>query len=238
MIAIVSSSARECTAFAALCESQDWTCIELGSVRAFGTQLARIMPAVVLTRHRLADGYSDDVFHQLSVRGLAGRTRLIVLLEASAGPTVEARQVTLGADYVHRDPVRSDVLIAYLTRFRRATQSPVRPANGPTPPATVTLAGAVIDPIGRTVSRGKKSVHVTPREIELAERLAASQGELVTYQVLYDEILGRRFSGDTSNMRVLVGRLAASLERVGCPLRRHIEVIPKLGYRHRVAAAR
>ena len=56
---------------------------------------------------------------------------------------------------------------------------------------------------------------------------------MVSYETLYDKILHRSFGGDTSNMRVLLGSLAASAARIGLTVRSWVEVIPKSGYRYR-----
>src|SRR5207248_9281860 len=61
VIAIVSSHQRERAAFAALCESRAWPCTECDSVRSLKRLLLQTAPKVVLTRHRVVDGYSDDI---------------------------------------------------------------------------------------------------------------------------------------------------------------------------------
>ena len=91
---------------------------------------------------------------------------------------------------------------------------------------------------GRSLVYRNKTVALTPREVELAEVLARSGVGIVTYDTLYSEILGRRFHGDTSNMRVLLGKLRISSRAVGIAFDRWIEVIPKLGYRYAVPASR
>jgi hypothetical protein len=55
--------------------------------------------------------------------------------------------------------------------------------------------------------------------------------------MLYSEILGRRFAGETSNMRVLLGKLGKTTAKVGLDVRQWVEVIPKLGYRYRSGAS-
>jgi DNA-binding winged helix-turn-helix (wHTH) protein len=71
--------------------------------------------------------------------------------------------------------------------------------------------------------------------VTLVELLAHSGGELLTYECLYSDILGRSFRGDTSNMRVLLGKLTASLQPIGIGVRRWVEVIPKTGYRYKAS---
>jgi DNA-binding winged helix-turn-helix (wHTH) protein len=75
-------------------------------------------------------------------------------------------------------------------------------------------------------------VSLTPREVLLVEVLAGSKGQIVTYETLYSEVLGRRFRGDTSNMRVLLGKLGSSIRPLGLTLQHHVDVIPKTGYRY------
>jgi DNA-binding winged helix-turn-helix (wHTH) protein len=82
---------------------------------------------------------------------------------------------------------------------------------------------------------GKATVALTPREALLMELLVQTQGEVISYDTLYSDLLGRRFRGDTSNMRVLLAKLSCSARKVGLSLRNCIDVIPKTGYRYRGA---
>ena len=192
----------------------------------------------MLTRHRLADGYSDDVVAELNRAGLLPAVKIIVLIESGAYSAQAARQVALGADSVHRDPARTDVLVEYLTRYLLAARSAVRRNLRFTVSPQFQFAGAVIQSLDRTLTHGRRCATLAPREVQLAESLAESRGSVVTYPQLYSEILGANFRGDTSNMRVLLGKLTASLRSVGLRLRDFIEVIPKTGYRYRPSGSR
>lgn len=231
MIAIVSPALQERAAFAALCESRGWVCAECHSLRAFRRLLLRQRPEIVLTRRRIGDGYSDDVIAAVAGPGQPAAVKVVVLMGADAPSSVEARQVALGADCVLRDPVCTDVLVEYLAKYHRSLKQSPRAESG-TVPKSFSFADACVDPIGRQLQRGKGSRHLTPHEVDLVELLVMSAGGIVTYDTLYNEILGRRFRGDTSNMRVLLGKLAASARGVGLPLRQWVEVIPKMGYRY------
>lgn len=231
MIAIVSPSLPERGAFAALCESRGWVTTECDSLRAFKRLLHHVRPRVVLTRRRLGDGYSDDVMAALAAADVT-TAKIVVLMGAGTPSSVEARQVALGADCVQRDPVRPDVLVEYLAKYHQTAKR----ARNYTPRIVLkpfAFAGASVDPIGRKLSLGKKTGHLTPHEVDLIELLIQSEGGILTYDTLYSEILGRRFRGETSNMRVLLGKLAATASGVGVQLRRWVEVIPKMGYRFR-----
>lgn len=231
MIVILSEAARERAALGAICTARGWPWNEFNSLRGFSRSLRRSRPGLVVARHRLKDGYADEIVSGLREAGLYGTSRLIVLLPASASAELEARQLLLGADLVQRDPVRTEVLSEYLQKFVDASKS-MRPANAPAPDRIFKFASTLINPIDRKVVRGKVCRSLTPREVELADLLAQFSTQVVTYDTLYDEILGRRFGGDTSNLRVLLGKLAASMKSAGVDLRRWVEVIPKLGYRY------
>ena len=145
MITIISSSPAERSAFGALCESRGWPHLVCDSVRAFRAFLGHTEPSVVLMRNRLGDGYSDDVLAALKTAGLVPGTRTIVLIAAGTPAAHEARQVALGADCVHRDPARIDVLVEYLTRYR--TNGFAARANGGSRNASAAFhfAGDTID---------------------------------------------------------------------------------------------
>jgi DNA-binding response OmpR family regulator len=231
MIALVTSSARERTAFGALCACQGWPAIECASVRALQRAVAQIRLKAVLVRSKLTDGYSDDVITALNEAQALPGTKIIVLLEAGASSSEEARQINLGADCVLRDPVRSDALVSYLDKYHRAPHGRM-PSLKQKVPTGIPFAGGALLPKDRQLQRGRRTAAITPREVQLAEVFIHFSGEVVTYETLYDEILNRRFRGDTSIMRVLLGKLKASAQSVGIPFKKWVQVIPKLGYRY------
>lgn len=238
MIAIVSSNAAERAAFESICASRSWASIGCGSVRAAKQALRSIRPKVVVTRHRLDDGYSDDIIRELCRAGLQPAVKVIVLLEPAAYSRHAPRQVALGADSVLHDPVRSDLIVAFLARYRVAAQSAVRHAMRPAIGQPFAFAGAQVQPLDRLLLHGRRRARLTPREVQLTECLADSPGAVVGYAELYSEVLASNYRGDTSNLRVLLGKLAASYNSVGLTLRDFIEVIPKTGYRYRPPAQR
>ena len=197
------------------------------SVRVLKRQLTRVQPRVVLVRHQLEDGYADDIIALLNQHRPSSNTKIIVLLQGSAAASSEVRLLELGADCVQRDPIRADVVVAYLAKYMRSETR----TGDPIESACVSFAGARFDPLARSLECRGATVQLTPREISLLETLAESAGKVVTYETLYNDVLGRRFRGDTSNMRVLLGKLGSSFKRLGVPLQEHVEVIPKTGYK-------
>ena len=226
MVAIVSSESGERSTFASSCEQRGLHTAACPSVRAFRRELGRLPLRVVLVRHQLQDGYSDDILALLTERGQTA-VKVVVLLAAGTSSSAEARQVGLGADCVQRDPIRLDVLLAYIERYSRALAAPLTAAAKQT-----TFCSATLNALDRSLRSAARTVLLTPREVMLVELLSSSVDQVVTYDMLYEEVLGRRFRGDTSNMRVLLAKLDSSIKKLGLSLRHWIDVIPKTGYRY------
>lgn len=226
MIYIVSSSPREAALLAALCEQRAWPCEACTNISDFGRLAEKNNPRAVVVRQRLSDGYSDDILAALKRLETFPGTRIIVMVPADCSIQQEARQVRLGADCVFRDPVRLEVLLEYLARFRSEdTPDSVSPS-----PLSYEFARVQVFPHEHRLVRAGKSLHVAPQEIGLLRLLSRSVGKVLPYPVLYSELFNQRFAGDTANCRVLLGKITTSFRRLGIDLRRHIEVIPKSGY--------
>jgi DNA-binding response OmpR family regulator len=231
VIIVVSSHPRESTALLGVCESRGWTSVHADSIHRFVRLLRRWKPKIIIVRQKLHDGYSDDAIAAVDRDASRTRPKFIVLIPAGASSTIEARQVALGADAVFRDPVRTDVLTEYLAKYMAT--APLPPTARATSPApAVSFGGASLFTTERVLVFGKKKSRVTPREVELIELLVESQGSVVSYEMLYSEILDRKFQGDTVNMRVLLRKVAASAKRLGIDLKDWVQVIPKYGYRY------
>ena len=234
MIFIVSSSAAETVLLTRLCEQRSWPCQACFSLSDFEKQVDKNNPRAVVVRQRLRDGYSDDILASLKRLNSPPRPHVIVLVAADCSIRQEARQVALGADCVLRDPVRMEVLLEYLAKYRTEIRgSPLRP-NGL--PLTYDFAGAQVVPHEHRLVRLNQAIHLAPQEIELLRLLSHSIGKVVPYPVLYSEIFNQRFAGDTANSRVLLAKVSTSFRRLGIDLRTFIEVIPKSGYLYSPAA--
>jgi DNA-binding response OmpR family regulator len=228
VIIIISSSPREARALVALTANQPRAVYACASLAQFKAQLRKAAPALVVTRARLIDRYSDDVMVLLTEAGFLPATKVIVLIEADCTSREEARQLALGADCVMRDPLRPEVLLEYVSKFSRPALETRSLAQ--LPPDQFSLAGATFLPGQQTLSRGGRSIHIAPMEIEIARLLADSPCKTLSYQFLYSQLFNRSFSGDSSNLRVLLGKLAASYRKLGLDLRGTIRVTPKVGY--------
>jgi len=228
MILFISSSNREAAALATACDHRSWASYSCATVREFRPLTERIRPRAIVVRQRLIDGYSDDIFVSLRATPAATRPRVIVLMSADRSTPAEARQIALGADCVLHDPVRMEILLEYLAKYRLPVETHAPHSSGRR--VAFSVAGVDVYPQEHRIARGKRSLHVAPQEIALLRILADTPDEVVPYEILYGDLLGRRFEGDTTNCRVLLGKVSASFKRLQIDLRSFIQVIPKSGY--------
>jgi DNA-binding response OmpR family regulator len=161
----------------------------------------------------------------------AERPRVIVLMACTSSIQHEARQVNLGADCVLRDPLRIEVLFEYLARYRTRTALPAKTVRPASP--DFEFAGVHVAPHELLLTKAKRQIRTTPRVVELLTLLHRQTDRVAPYALIYSEVFGRRFTGDTSNCRVLVAKTAAAFQRLGVNLRSSIDVVPKSGYRYR-----
>jgi DNA-binding response OmpR family regulator len=155
-------------------------------------------------------------------------------MPADSTGKAEARQIELGADCVMRDPVRIEVLMQYLEKFQRnGAESTILPSSPEAP--SYTVADVQVLPHEQKLLYAGKSLHIAPQEVALLRMLARSPNKVVTYPALYEELLHRKFAGDTTNCRVLLGKVCASFKQLGVELKAHIQVIPKSGYLYSAA---
>jgi DNA-binding response OmpR family regulator len=227
MILFVSSSNREASALVTACDHRSWTSYACTSARDFRPLAEKIQPRVVVVRHRLIDGYSDDILIDLKKMAVGFGARTIVLMTADRTTQAEARQVSLGADCVLHDPVRMEILFEYLDKYRAAAERPIQHSSSH---VSFFIAGVEVHPHEHRVARGDRSRHIAPQEVALLRLLANANNEVVPYPVLYGELFGRRFEGDTANCRVLLCKVLTSFKDLGVELKPYIQVIPKSGY--------
>lgn len=236
MILFVSSSNREAAALATACDHRSWAAYICPTVREFHPLTEKIQPRAIVVRHRLLDGYSDDILASLNGMPSVARPRVIVLMSADRTAQTEARQIALGADCVLHDPIRMEILLEYLAKYRIPAEVSAGRANGQR--ASFHFAGAEVHPQEHRLVRGTQSLRLSPQEVALLNILSNARGKVVTYHVLYGDLFTRRFEGDTANCRVLLGKLSASFSRLGIELKPFIQVIPKSGYLYMPKPAR
>jgi DNA-binding response OmpR family regulator len=227
MIYIITHTQREATLLTALCDQRSWPAQACTTLADFAKLAERNAPSVVVIRHRVGDGYSDDFLGWIKTASLRQTPRVLVLMPANCSIQQEARQVSMGADVVMRDPLRLEVLLEYVAKYRARSShaSTSRPL-----PLTYDFAGVRVVPHELRLEKSGKTVRVAPQVIALLRLLHHSIGKVAPYPTLYCELFNQKFAGDTSNCRVLLAKATASFAPLRVDLRAHIKVIPKSGY--------
>jgi DNA-binding response OmpR family regulator len=228
LILLASNLAREADALQALFTTRQWASHACRSVVDCRRVVSVSPPQVVILRHQLSDGYSDDVLNFLLEHIPQGSRRVIVLAPANFPTADECRQLSLGADHVFRDPVRVDVLLQLISKDLKRHREAHRP-TGKTA-SCYQFAGVYVYPAEHRLVHGEREIHTTPKVIELVQLLHHNAGRLVPYTELYEVLFLRPFAGETANCRVLLARADSVFRQLGVNLRALIQVVPKSGY--------
>lgn len=72
-----------------------------------------------------------------------------------------------------------------------------------------------LDLIGRKASRGQRKLDLLAREFQLLEFLMRREGQVVTRQMVLEEVFGYRFNLNTNVVDVHIGRLRRKLDEPG-----------------------
>lgn len=178
-------------------------------------------PDVVLLDVGLPDRTGFDVLQ--AIRRVADVP--VLLLSARGEEVDQVRGLELGADDYIVKPFGHLALLARIRAVMRRSELP--------PPARALPdfeAGEVsIDFQERQVRLAGEPLPLTPIEYRLLYTLARAAGRTMPHQALVERVWGPDFPATTANLKVLVSRLRAKLERPGGP--RYIETERGLGYR-------
>ena len=145
----------------------------------------------------------------------------VLMLTAKDGEYDQVDAFDLGADDYLTKPFSFLVLVAHLRALVRRG-SPERP--------TVLVAGDLaLDPAGRTVTRGDRSIALTPREFALLHFLIRHKGDVVSKSEILRGVWDTYYEGDDNVVEVYVGYLRKKIDQ---PFRRRsIETVRGAGYR-------
>ncbi|MCI9888318.1 response regulator transcription factor [Micrococcales bacterium 31B] len=147
----------------------------------------------------------------------------IVMLTARASATDAVRGLDYGADDYVTKPFDFEVLLARLRSLARRPQS--------ARPISITVAGIVLDPARRTVTRGGQVLEISRREFAVLEILMRNRDIVVSKQDLITGVWGFDFDGDPNIIEVYVGRLRRKVDKpFGVE---SIETVRGIGYRLR-----
>ena len=184
------------------------------SLRAHGyetTEAGTAEEAVVLAGHDVPDLVlldlslpAADGFHALDRLRTFTAIPIVVLTVRDAKDD-KVRALDRGADDYVVKPFDLDELLA---RLRAALR---RRPDGEATPASIDLGDLIIDRARGRVTRGGEPVHLTPTELRLLDLLVSSDGRLVTYSQVAQQVGRPGKEIDQGSLRVFMAQLRKKL---------------------------
>ncbi|MDO9362619.1 MAG: response regulator transcription factor [Sphingopyxis sp.] len=195
---------------------------ELHIRRLIHAALARADYAIVEAENareamdRLRDERPDIILLDLGLPDRDG-LELVPLIKQQSDTTlivVSARDATeekvaaldLGADDYLTKPFDTDELLA---RVRVALRNRLTRDGGN---LSLTVGDVTMDMIARTVTKGGKEVHLTPKEYAVLAQLARFPGRVITHNQIMNEVWPHEHEHHVEYLRVLVRTLRQKLE--------------------------
>lgn len=151
----------------------------------------------------------------------------VLMFTAKDDSASKVRGLRAGADDYLTKPFDLDELIArILSLIRRYTRfNQAEGAAGP-----LVFDGLKIDLDTRSITTGKGTFALPPKEFDLLLVLAKYQGKILTKQRLYELVWGEEYCYDDNNIMAIISRLRKKMEEnPGKP--RYIQTVKGIGYR-------
>lgn len=152
---------------------------------------------------------------------------LPVLMFTSQSDSVsKVRGLRAGADDYLTKPFDMEELTArILSLIRRYTRF-----NGAGETRPLDFDGLRIDPDSRSVTTGKGTFELPPKEFDVLLFCAENQGRVLTKRQIYEAVWGEEYCYDDSNIMAVISRLRKKTEEdPGSP--RYIQTVKGVGYR-------
>ncbi|MDR2420995.1 MAG: response regulator transcription factor [Oscillospiraceae bacterium] len=182
------------------------------SSRAGGTvELAvSAKPSAVLLEQTLPDGGGHDLCRALR-RHI---TAPIFMMSARSEEPDRVRAFDLGADDFVAKPLRLEELAARLRAALRRHGARERPdaLASAAEPGKLTAGCFVADTGARTVTVSGEKLPLTSKEFDLLLFFMKSPGRVFTKEMLYANVWGSGFAGDTRTVMVYISRLRKKIE--------------------------
>ena len=152
----------------------------------------------------------------------AGNQVPVLMLTARAAVAERVSGLDAGADDYLVKPFALDELLARLRAFERRAPSTGQ-ARG-----ELRFGDLVIDRDAMTCLRGGREIQLSRTEYQLLELLLASQGKVLSRDVIFDKVWGYDFGPESNSLDVYVGYLRRKLEANGDS--RIIHTVRGVGY--------
>jgi two-component system, OmpR family, KDP operon response regulator KdpE len=131
----------------------------------------------------------------------------IIMLTVRDSEADKVAALDAGADDFVTKPFSTPELLA---RIRAALRRvPVSQAS----PDKIQIGGLVIDFVARTVSKGDKPVHLTPKELDLLRYLTLHPGHVISHRELLQAVWGPDYGNQVDYLRVFIKNLRKKVER-------------------------
>ncbi len=146
----------------------------------------------------------------------------VLMLTARAAVAERVSGLDAGADDYLVKPFALDELLARLRALERRA-----PATGQTR-GQLRFGDLVLDRDAMTSTRGPREIQLSRTEYQLLELLMASQGKVLSRDVIFDKVWGYDFGPESNSLDVYIGYLRRKLEMNGEP--RIIHTVRGVGY--------
>jgi len=150
----------------------------------------------------------------------------VIIVSALGGTEHVIKGLDAGAvDYL-RKPFAFDELLARLHIIGRKTA-------GPAGAESLRLADLVLDPLGRAVTRGGRTISLTNREFAVLELLLRNAGRVVSKIRLAEKVWDVDYDMGSNVIEVHISQLRRKLDRDFAPAPTLLETVIGQGYRLR-----
>ncbi|MBL0914938.1 MAG: response regulator transcription factor [Sphingopyxis sp.] len=183
-------------------ERADYAIVEAADAREATERLREERPEITLLDLGLPD---RDGLELVPLFKQQSDTTLIVV-SARDATDEKVAALDLGADDYLTKPFDTDELLA---RVRVALRNRLTRDGGN---LSLTVGDVTMDMIARTVTKGGKEVHLTPKEYAVLEQLARFPGRVITHKQIMNEVWPHEHEHHVEYLRVLIRTLRQKLE--------------------------
>jgi two-component system, OmpR family, KDP operon response regulator KdpE len=148
----------------------------------------------------------------------------IIMLTVHNTEAAKVEALDAGADDFVTKPFSTPELLA---RIRAALR---RVPMAQSSPARLRVGGLIIDFGARGITRGKSSVHLTPKELDLLRHLTQHANEVISHRELLQAVWGPDYGDQVDYLRAFIKSLRKKIE-VNPDDPKYITTEPWIGYR-------